>query len=154
MLCGLAISGSNHSMRSTALSESEPELASSRDARSVATQTFELPLELPRTLQLDLSNCRVYVLWHISGAAFQLPGIHIGQGLSAWLSLLHLAPDQQYAPGVVRVRRFSHLRGENDNDLLVRAREAFVREARGSNLENVITYYWPDVPRSCAGDIL
>eukprot|EP00971_Amphidinium_carterae_P202062 4009135-Amphidinium_carterae.1 len=62
------------------LSEPEPETSSADDSRSVGVQTFELPqaVVLPQGVSLALTGCRIYVLWHIRSAAYQLPGLHIG----------------------------------------------------------------------------
>eukprot|EP00971_Amphidinium_carterae_P057642 1140272-Amphidinium_carterae.1 len=83
-------------------STGEPELEplSADDARSVVIQTYELPVELPWGISLDLSRCRLYVLWSFSDAVVRLPGLHMGHGLSAWSAILHLSAGEQYAPGV------------------------------------------------------
>eukprot|EP00971_Amphidinium_carterae_P112337 2225078-Amphidinium_carterae.3 len=75
------------------LSEPEPETSSADDSRSVGAQTFELPVVLPRGVSLALTGCRIYVLWHIASAAFQLPGLHVGPDLSAWHSILHYSAE-------------------------------------------------------------
>eukprot|EP00971_Amphidinium_carterae_P139033 2755611-Amphidinium_carterae.1 len=128
--------------------------------RSVCLQTFEQPCAfLPRVVSLNLasSDIRIYILWHIVGAPFQLPGVHLGPGLVAWENILHLVPERAYSPGAVRVRRVVPVLGETWERVRTRAVEAFQEEAllhTGRRFEDVAWYYWGASPSCAAGSLV
>eukprot|EP00971_Amphidinium_carterae_P052592 1035224-Amphidinium_carterae.2 len=133
--------------------EAEPEAEPRNHGRaaSVHTQTVEQPCVLGlRDISLELSSdLRIYILWRIEGAPFQLPGIHLGVDLAAWQGILQLAPEGIYAPGIVRVRRVRPSVGETWEQVRERAVEVFRAEAllhTQRQFGEVPLYYWSAHP--------
>eukprot|EP00971_Amphidinium_carterae_P258328 5127379-Amphidinium_carterae.1 len=138
----------------------EPDAEPSHDGLcSVGIQTFEQPYSLWSggvSLELPLSVHRIYVLWNIVGAPFQLAGIHLGVGLAAWQGITHLVPGGAYAPGLVRVQRVHPTAGETWEQLRLRAVGVFRAESEvhcQHVVEEVPFYYWPASPRIGAGTV-